>query len=145
MKRLHVLVEGQTEETFVRDVLGPHLAAFGTAATPVLLKTKRVKSGGAFRGGVTCTEQVLGDIRRLLGDGGVVAVTTMIDYYALPEDFPGMASRPPGLPAARVAHVEAALGRAVGAPKLIPHLVLTGVGKRGITAKFTGEVHRANW
>lgn len=124
MKRLHVLVEGQTEETFVRDVLAPHLEGFGVAATAVLLKTKRVKSGGAFRGGVTSTEQVLGDIRRLLGDGGVVAVTTMIDYYALPADFPGMDSRPAGLPVARVAHVEAELGRVAGAPKLIPHLVL---------------------
>jgi hypothetical protein len=94
MKRLHVLVEGQTEETFVRDVLTAHLAAFDVHPNPVLLKTKRVKSGGAFRGGVTSTEQVIGDVRRLLGDKGAAAVTTMIDYYALPDDFPGMSAFP---------------------------------------------------
>lgn len=66
MKRLLVLVEGQTEEAFVRDVLTAHLSAFEIYPTAVLLKTKRVKSGGAFRGGVTSTEQVLGDIQRLL-------------------------------------------------------------------------------
>jgi hypothetical protein len=52
MKRLLVVVEGQTEEAFVRDVLTSHLAAFAVHPTAVLLKTKRVKSGGAFRGAV---------------------------------------------------------------------------------------------
>jgi len=28
MIRLHVIAEGQTEETFVRDVLAPHLARY---------------------------------------------------------------------------------------------------------------------
>lgn len=28
MIRLHVIAEGQTEETFVRDVLAPHLAHY---------------------------------------------------------------------------------------------------------------------
>jgi hypothetical protein len=124
MKRLHVLVEGQTEETFVRDVLTAHLAAFDVHPNPVLLKTKRVKSGGAFRGGVTSTEQVIGDIRRLLGDTGAAAVTTMIDYYALPDDFPGMSTRPAGDAYARVAHVEQALTQAIGNPRLDAHLVL---------------------
>ena len=94
MKRLLVLVEGRTEETFVWNVLQPHLGLFGVSPTAVVLKTKRVKSGGAFRGGVTSTAQVLGDLRRLLGDTGAAAVTTIIDYYGLPDDFPGMATRP---------------------------------------------------
>lgn len=124
MKHLHVLVEGQTEEMFVRDVLTTHLAAFQVHPTAVLLKTKRVKSGGAFRGGVTSTEQVLADIRRLLGDTSAVAVTTMLDYYALPDDFPGMSSRPAGDAYARVAHVEQALTQAMGHPGFDAHLVL---------------------
>lgn len=124
MKRLLILVEGQTEETFVRDVLSPHLSARSIHAIPVLLKTKRVKSGGAFRGGVTSTEQVLGDIRRLLGDSGARAVTTILDYYALPDDFPGMQTRPGGGPHLRVAHVEQALGNVFQGPRFIPNLVL---------------------
>lgn len=124
MKRLLVLVEGQTEETFVRDVLTPHLATFGIHPTAVVLKTKRVKAGGAFRGGVTSTPQVLGDIRRLLGDSAAVGVTTILDYYGLPDDFPGMATRPAGAPAARVAHVEEALAAGFPARSFVPHLVL---------------------
>lgn len=96
MKRVHVLVEGQTEETFVRDVLGHHLLSLELAPIPILVATKRVKSGGKFKGGVTSYQQVRDDLQRLLGDSGVTAVTTMIDFYALPNDFPGKANLPEG-------------------------------------------------
>lgn len=36
MKKILVLVEGQTEETFVRDVLDPHLHAFDKLLVPTL-------------------------------------------------------------------------------------------------------------
>jgi len=124
MKRLHVLVEGQTEDVFVRDVLTPHLTGKGIHPTSILLKTKRVKSGGAFRGGVTSTQQVLDDIARLLCDSGVAAVTTILDYYGLPPDFPGFSSRPMGNPYDRVTHVETALFDRFKTPRFIPHLVL---------------------
>ena len=123
MKRVLVLVEGQTEEVFVRDVLTPHLAPFDVQPTQVLLKTKRTASG-SFKGGVTSTQQVIGDVRRLLGDTGAALVTTMIDYYGLPDDFPGMVSRPSHDARARVAHVEAAFAAASAAPRFLPHLVL---------------------
>jgi len=90
----------------------------------VLLKTKRIKSGGTFRGGVTSMAQVLGDIRRLLGDSGASAVTTILDYYALPADFPGMATRPAGDAYARVAHVETSLSAAIDDARFDAHLVL---------------------
>lgn len=124
MKRLLVLVEGQTEETFVRDVLDPHLHAFGIVAIGTILKTKRPKSGGPFRGGVTSTAQVTADLGRLLGDPNAVAVTAVIDYYGLPTDFPGMSTRPPGEPRARVEHVERAWAQTVNHRRFIPHLVL---------------------
>ena len=124
MNRVLVLVEGQTEEAFVRDVLTAHLATFDVHPTAVLLKTKRIKSGGAFRGGVTSSEQVVGDIRRLLFDSGAAAVTTVLDYYALPNHFPGMSTRPAGDAYSRVAHVEQALKAAIGHPRFDAHLVL---------------------
>jgi hypothetical protein len=44
---------------------------------------------------------------RLLNDTGAVAVTTMLDYYGLPRDFPGRSAIPAGDCYARVAHLEA--------------------------------------
>jgi len=46
MKHVHILVEGQTEETFVSEVLAPHLWSINIHVNPVLLNT------GTGRGGV---------------------------------------------------------------------------------------------
>jgi hypothetical protein len=48
LKPILVLVEGQTEETFVREVLRQHLASLDLYVTPVVVATKRVKSGLKF-------------------------------------------------------------------------------------------------
>lgn len=49
MKRALVLVEGQTEEAFVKDVLQEHFgASLSIAAT--MLVTRHVSAGGSFRG-----------------------------------------------------------------------------------------------
>lgn len=124
MIRVHVLVEGQTEETFVRDVLTPHCAARGIYLTTVLTTTKLVKSGPNFRGGITTYGKVHNHIRRLLQDSHVAAITTMIDYYGLPDDFPGMDDRPEGNCYARVEHVQAAWKAAVDDGRFLPFITL---------------------
>jgi hypothetical protein len=122
--RVHVLVEGQTEETFIRDVLGPHLTGRGIYLTPVLVATKRIKSGLKFKGGLNRYEPFRRDLQRLLGDTNAAAVTTMIDYYGLPEDFPGLATLPSGTCYQRIAHLEEALSRDLEAHRLLPYLSL---------------------
>ncbi len=123
MTTLLLLVEGQSEETFVRDVLGPHLGARGVDARCIIAATKRVKSGGKFRGGVVSTQQVHRELAELLRDSSA-HVSTIFDYYALPADFPGMASRPTGAARKRVEFVEAEWSKAVQRAKFIPHIVL---------------------
>jgi hypothetical protein len=125
-KRALILVEGQTEERFVKDVLGPAFFEKGLFFSPTLLVTKRVKDGPNFKGGVTNFAKFENDARRLLSSPGGALVTTLLDYYGLPMDFPGMGTRPANAPALRrVTHVEAALhvhfGQAVG---FLPFLML---------------------
>ncbi|HSY47889.1 MAG TPA: DUF4276 family protein [Thermoanaerobaculia bacterium] len=98
-KRALVLVEGQTEERFVKDVLAPAFWPRSLYLSPTILVTKRVKDGPNFKGGVTRFAQFENDLRRLMNAGGAV-VTTMLDYYGLPDDFPGMNTRPNGTPPA---------------------------------------------
>ena len=43
MIRVHILVEGQTEESFVRELLVPHFMERGIYLSIVLATTKRVK------------------------------------------------------------------------------------------------------
>lgn len=73
--RLLVHVEGQTEETFVNEVLRDHLVARGYHFVGA-----RIVGNARQRGGIRPWLSVRIDIRNhLLEDPGCVA-TTMIDY-----------------------------------------------------------------
>ncbi len=126
MKRVLVLVEGQTEERFVKDVLAPFFEERQLFFQPTLLVTKRVKDGTSFKGGVTSFAKFQNDARRLLQGSGGALVTTIVDYYGLPVDFPGMSGRSAtATPAERAAHVEAAINEALGSPgNFLPFLAL---------------------
>jgi hypothetical protein len=124
MKFVKIYVEGQTEETFVRDVLTPHLSGIGVYPTPVLAKTKREKSGRAFKGGLTSYAKVRRDILRLLDDSSAAAVTTMLDFYGLPKDFPGNSIIPTGSPYDRVHYLQDELRKDIANPRFIPFLTL---------------------
>lgn len=89
MRKVLILVEGQTEERFVKDVLQPYLWGVSVHPEPKIATTKRVKLGAHFKGGITDFKKVEDDLRRLLGDTDAALITTMIDYYGLPDDFPG--------------------------------------------------------
>jgi len=122
MKRCLILVEGQTEERFVKDVLCPEFEPRDFYLSPTILTTKIVKSGPNFKGGVTSYAKLRADLDKLLRSGAVV--TTMIDYYGLPSDTPGMSDRPIGRAIDRVKHVENAIFNDMGSPYLLPFLAL---------------------
>lgn len=124
VRTIGLVVEGQTEEAFVRDVLAPELAKRGTyVKCVVILKTKRTVTGH-HKGGLVSTQQVLGDVGRLLTDTSLALVSTLLDLYGLPSDFPGFTSAPTNDPHARVHHIEAAFGNAVACARFLPNLVL---------------------
>ena len=83
MIRVKVFVEGQTEETFVRDVLAPAFAYKAIYFTPILAQTSR-----GHKGGIVSYGKVKHQIERLCKEDQQAWVTTMIDYYGLPTDFP---------------------------------------------------------
>ncbi len=111
MRKVLILVEGQTEERFVKDVLQPHLWNVGIHPEPKLATTKRVKRGPHFKGGITDFKKVEDDLRRLLGDTNAILITTMIDYYGLPDDFPGKQNLQGSNSLERARELEAALDR----------------------------------
>jgi hypothetical protein len=121
-----ILVEGQTEERFVKDVLTPHFERRALYLTPTVIVTKRVKCGSDFKGGIGNFAQYKDHLQRLFAGSGGALITTLIDYYGLPGDFPGMASRPtPGTPEQRVRHVELQVFRHFGfATNFLPFFML---------------------
>ena len=123
MRRLHLLVEGQTEETIVGDLIVPHFESLRWYVSVSILTTRRVAGQPARRGGVSSWRKIHRELQMLLPSRYDV-LTTVIDYYGCPLDTPGMDNRPTGGARARVEHVEAAIASTVDHPCFVPHLVL---------------------
>ena len=134
MSRLLVHVEGQTEETFVNELLCPHLTRFGWSMVSARLlgnARRRDRRGGIKSWGSARTEIV----RHLREDAGRV-VTTMVDYYGMPRTgsraWPGRehASSLPFTDRARTvedalsASVQGALGHGRNARRFVPYVMM---------------------
>lgn len=124
MSRVHVLVEGQTEEVFMRDVVAPHLLGYDIYLHYTILKTKRIANAPDHAGGVTGYQRFKNDVTRLLNDSNVAAVTTFLDFYGLPTGFPGRGSLPSGDCFTRVAYVEEQIRNDINHNRFIPYLAL---------------------
>ena len=123
MKQVLVVVEGQTEEQFIKEVLAPDLAQHDVFITPKIIVTKVVRGGPNAKGGITDYGKVRRDILNSLKDRSV-RVTTFIDYYQLPGDFPGYKAGPFPSSLQRVLHLEMALAKNIGNPRFTPYIQL---------------------
>src|SRR3954449_5586386 len=93
MSRLYLFAEGLTELTFADTVLKPHLSSAGVYLHPPVLIAHARKKGKVHRGGGGKYLPMKNDILRFLAQekGGDVFFTTMLDLYAIPAEFPGLA------------------------------------------------------
>lgn len=82
MIRGYVVCEGQTEETFIRNVIAPILANQQIYLTARLIPTSKNNKGGALT-----YERVRRFIINSLKEDNVF-ITTFFDLYALDNDFP---------------------------------------------------------
>lgn len=120
MSRLLIHVEGQTEETFVNNVLAPHLYGHGyqSVAARLLGDARQRTSRGGIRSWPTVRKEI---VSHLMQDPRCL-VTTMVDYYGLPQSgdgaWPGRAAAAnqpvASKPVSVESEVEAALSAAMG-------------------------------
>lgn len=82
MKRLVIIVEGETEEAFVHQILAPYIWNIG-CMNPI--QCFKIKHSG---GGVSKYSHIERDILATVREKDVI-VTTMFDFYGLPTDTPG--------------------------------------------------------
>lgn len=107
----------------MREILAPALTP-NIWLQPILLATKRPAGGPSHKGGVSSWKKVEKEIRLLLRDSSVSHVTTLLDYYGLPADCPGMATRPAGTAYERVGYVELQIAQEIDDSRFLPNLVL---------------------
>lgn len=87
MRRLLIHVEGQTEETFVNEVLRNHLVSKGYHLVEArIVGNARLRRR---RGGICPWPSVKADIVNHLREDQACVATTMVDYYALPDQGAG--------------------------------------------------------
>lgn len=122
MKRIYIVVEGQTEQEFVRSVMSPYFFKNGIhSVTPILIRTS--KTG---RGGLVNSSHLLRTINGLLASmKDDIVVSTFVDYFRIPSNMPGydecMAL---GNDCSRVDALEKALGKEVNDYRFLPYIQL---------------------
>ena len=79
--RLYIVVEGQTEEEFVKSLLAPFFQDMGIYAYPLIIHTSK-----GHKGGFVNYEHLKNDIVRLLkSQGQDVIVSMLVDFFRCPE------------------------------------------------------------
>jgi hypothetical protein len=124
--RLHAVVEGQTEETFVNRVLAPSLGA-----RHIFIDAHRITTGRKrkrlHRGGISHYAQLKRDLVLWMKQDLETSArfTTMIDLYQLPRDFPGYDECRKNVdPFERVRCLEDKLRVDIGERRFIPYIQL---------------------
>lgn len=120
MTRIYIMVEGQTEEAFLNEVMVGLYATRGIYITPIIVSTSP-----GYKGGVTSYSKVKPQIDKLCKQDAGAFITTFFDFYALPKDFPGQSGISPSASAlVKVLHLEQHLAAAIGHTNFIPNIVL---------------------
>ena len=111
--RLHIVSEGQTEEGLVNSILAPALGAHNVFADTHRVTTGR-RHGRISRGGLTNYEHLARDLMLWMkqDQNDDLWFTTIVDFYHLPNNFPGYEKAREAQSAFdQVAHLEAECGR----------------------------------
>lgn len=134
MARLLVHVEGETEETFVNEILAPHLRqhGFDRVSARLIGNARQRNRRGGIRGWDAVRKDILNHLRE---DAGCLA-TTMVDYYALPQGgagaWPGRsaANRLPfdqkaqTVETAMAQDIASAMGDAFDPARFVPYVIM---------------------
>mgnify|MGYP001157865614 CR=1 FL=1 len=83
MERIYIICEGQTEETFFKELLQQEMMLKGVELIPTLVG----KPG--HKGGRIKIERIVADARNLLLGDRSAYCTTFVDFYGIDSEFPG--------------------------------------------------------
>ncbi len=79
------IVEGRTEEIFIKNILAPYLVQYNIVLTPIII-SKPGQKGGDVR-----FSRVKKDIEKHLKQRKDTYLTLFVDYYGIKKDWPGLA------------------------------------------------------
>ena len=128
MPRLYIFAEGETEQAFGGLTLTQHLAAHGVYVHGPILVAHGRRRGRVQRGGILKYQPMRTDLRNKLAEDKApdAYVTTMIDLYRIPKDFPGLAEAESLRRSSRqrVEKLEECFAEDIGDRRFIPYIQL---------------------
>lgn len=85
MKRVYIIVEGQTEQEFVNTILSPYLNNFNIYnITPILIPTSKTSKGVFVK-----YKHFTNTVKPLLSSNkNDFIVTSLVDFFRIPKDLP---------------------------------------------------------
>lgn len=127
-KIIHILCEGPTEQGFVNEVLRPYLIENGvTSVKSVIVSTNKKLNAQGGMSSYTHARTDLNLMRQSNPDSCFEShiFTTMFDFYALPNDFPGYEEAGSiKEPYAHVNSLEQSFANAINDSRFIPYIQL---------------------
>ena len=122
--RLNITTEGPTELRFVKDVLSKHLQPYN-----IFCDHRSVLTSKEYhkRGGMTNYAKAKKDIQQWMNseNSSDTRFSTMFDYYALPNDFPGYSdAQKLANPYDKVKCIEEAFAKDIDDNRFIPYIQL---------------------
>ena len=118
MLRVHIFCEGPTEETFVKRVLFSYFVELGILLNAIIL------SNGSQKGGTSTYGKVKSQVKRKCKEDPTAWVTTLIDFYGLPSDFPSPKLTTGLSSIKRAKAIEQEFQEDIGQPNFIANIVV---------------------
>ena len=143
MKRLFIVVEGPTEEDFVKTILRPYFASYAIYdVTPIKIATSKNQKGGFVN--YAHLENMLFPLLKSQGDD--VIVTTFVDFFRIPTNMPQYAQCMCAQSnKERVVELERCLGEQIKDRRFVPYIqlhefeALLFSSNKGFESYFTEE------
>lgn len=122
MKNVYIYCEGQTEESFINEILYPFFLGNDIIVYPIICTTKR-SVAKKYKGGVSDYNKIKHELSMICKSHRNEYVTTMFDYYAMPDNTPGIDNRNPDI-FERINQIEKAIETDIGEKNCMFHFML---------------------
>jgi len=122
MKTVYIYCEGQTEETFVNKVLYSYFLGMDIVVLPIVCETCRTASR-KYRGGISSYAKIKNEIIALCRQHKNAFVTTMFDYYGMPDNTPFIDCKEQDIQK-RMSIIEDAINKDIAQPNFRFHFML---------------------
>lgn len=122
MKNVYIYCEGQTEESFVNNILCPYFLNIDIYVRPIICSTKRTASK-KYKGGIVNYAKIKHELPIICKSHPREIVTTMFDYYGMPDDTPAIDCSEVDI-FKRIEIIEQAISDDMGQANLVVNLML---------------------